>query len=83
MASLSEHLSQYVLYTEKGKDIEVPEKRLSAPTVVAVKDGNVLDVIESTVEMTDASKGAQKAISNQEIEDAEKAYKELIDAYLK
>ena len=83
LASLSEHLSQYVLYTEKGKAIEVPEKRLSAPTTVAVKDGNIIDVVESTVEMTDASKGAQKAISNQEIEDAEKAYKELIAAYLK
>lgn len=82
LASLSEYLSQYVLYTEAGKEVEVPEKRLSAPTVVAVKEGVVLDVYEATVEMTDEDGGAVKVYTKDDKKNAEKAYKELIEIYL-
>ena len=82
LASLSEYLSQYVLYTEAGKEIEVPEKRLSAPTVVAVKKGEVLDVYEATVEMTEEDAGAVKVYTKEDKKNAEKAYKELIEIYL-
>lgn len=82
LASLSEYLSQYVLYTESGKEIEVPEKRLSAPTVVAVKEGVVLDVYEATVEMTEEDAGAVKVFTKDDKKNAEKAYKELIKIYL-
>lgn len=82
LASLSEYLSQYVLYTENGKEIEVPEKRLSAPTVVAVKEGVVLDVYEATVEMTEDDAGAVKVFTKDDKKNAEKAYKELIKIYL-
>ena len=82
LASLSEYLSQYVLYTENGKEIEVPEKRLSAPTVVAVKEGVVLDVYEATVEMTEEDAGAVKVFTKDDKKNAEKAYKELIKIYL-
>ena len=82
LASLYEYLSQYVLYTEAGKEVEVPEKRLSAPTVVAVKEGVVLDVYEATVEMTEEDGGAVKVYTKDDKKNAEKAYKELIEIYL-
>lgn len=81
LASLSEYLSQYVLYTEDGKKVEVPEKRLSAPTVVAVKEGVILDVYEATVEMTERDSGAVKAFTKEDKKTAEKAYKKLIETY--
>lgn len=82
LAALSEHVSQYVLYTESGEPVQVPEKRLSAPTVVAVKEGTVLGLYEATVEMDEKDGGAVKVISKNEKEEAKKAYVELFNKYL-
>jgi thiol-disulfide isomerase/thioredoxin len=82
LAALSEHVSQYVLYTESGEPVQVPEKRLSAPTVVAVKEGNVIGLYEATVEMDEKDGGAIKVISKNEKEEAKKAYVELFNKYL-
>lgn len=82
LAALSEHVSQYVLYTEAGEPVQVPEKRLSAPTVVAVKEGTVIGLYESTVEMDEKDGGAVKVISKNEKEEAKKAYVELFNKYL-
>lgn len=81
LALLSEHLSDYVLLKENGKTVSTPEKRLSAPTVVSVKDGNILDLYEITIEMTDKDQGASKVVTKEDEKNALEAYKELIKKY--
>ncbi len=47
---LASYLDDYELTTEKGKKVSTGEKRLGAPTVVAVKDGVVVGYHSGTVE---------------------------------
>lgn len=47
--ALEEHLSDYVILFE-GEEYEVGEKRIYAPTVIFVRDGEVLGLHVSTVE---------------------------------
>ena len=81
LALLSEHLSDYVLVKNDGKTIATPEKRLSAPTVVSVKNGNIVDLYEITIEMTDKDQGSSKVVTSEDEKNALKAYKEIIKNY--
>lgn len=81
LALLSANLSDYVLIKENGKTVLTPEKRLSAPTVVSVKNGNIVDLYEITIEMTDKDQGASKVVSNDDEKKAYDAYKEIITKY--
>lgn len=47
---LDEVLEPYYLTNDAGKKINTKEKRLFAPTVVAIKDGKVVDIHVGTVE---------------------------------
>ncbi|MDE5888552.1 MAG: hypothetical protein K2H20_00880 [Bacilli bacterium] len=49
LLALANELNDYVLKTDSGKTINIGEKRLSAPTVVAVKDGVVVGFHAGTV----------------------------------
>lgn len=50
LLALANDLNDYVLVTNKGKKVNTGEKRLYAPTVVAVKEGVVVGFHEGTVE---------------------------------
>lgn len=47
---LDSYLTPYTLTTSKGKTVETGEKRLYAPTVVFVKNGEVVGIHEGTIE---------------------------------
>lgn len=81
LALLSDHLSDYVLIKDNGKTVATPEKRLSAPTVVSVKNGNIVDLYEITIEMTDKDQGASKVVSKDDENKAFDAYKDIITKY--
>lgn len=66
-------LEPYYLTSEDGKKIDTKEKRLYAPTVVAVKDGKIVDIHVGTVESQksgydDLSKEQQEELSNRFME---------------
>ncbi len=50
LAALSNKLNDYILTSESGTQVSTGEKRLEAPTVVAVKDGEIIDIHIGTVE---------------------------------
>ena len=82
-SSLTDYISDYVYYNAKDKKTTMKgEKYLSAPTVVAIKDGKILDVYESTIEMTEKDSGATKVFTNEDKTSAKDAFAKLIDAYL-
>lgn len=47
---LDKYLDDYVLTTKDGKSVNTKEKRILAPSVIAVKDGKVVDFHAVTVE---------------------------------
>ena len=82
-ASLSDYISDYVYYNAKDKKTTMKgEKYLSAPTVVAIKEGKILDVYESTIETTEKDSGATKVFTTEDKNKAKEAFGALIDAYL-
>ena len=82
-SSLSEYISDYTYFKSNGKkETYTGEKYISAPTIVAVKNGSILDVYESTIEMTEKDGGATKVFTTEDKENAKKAFETLIDSYL-
>lgn len=82
-SSLTDYISDYVYYNAKDKKTTMKgEKYLSAPTIVAIKDGEILDVYESTIEMTEKDSGATKVFTTEDKTSAKDAFAKLIDAYL-
>lgn len=72
-------LENYYLTTENGKKVNTKEKRIYAPTVVAIKDGKILDIHVSTVEsQTDPyeslTKEQEEELSNIFVEMINKVY---------
>lgn len=72
-------LEPYYLTNEDGKKIDTKEKRLMAPTVVAIKDGKILDIHVGTVEnqtsgYDDLTKEQQEELSNCFMELVRKVY---------
>ncbi len=72
-------LEPYYLTNEDGKKIDTKEKRLMAPTVVAIKDGKILDIHVGTVEnqtsgYDDLNKEQQEELSNRFMELVRKVY---------
>lgn len=72
-------LEPYYLTNEDGKKIDTKEKRLMAPTVVAIKDGKILDIHVGTVEnqtsgYDDLNKEQQEELSNCFMELVRKVY---------
>lgn len=72
-------LEPYYLTSEDGKKIDTKEKRLYAPTVVAVKEGKIVDIHVGTVESQasgydDLSKEQQEELQNRFMELVRKVY---------
>ena len=73
LLSLANNLEEYTLETSSGKKVSTGEKRLYAPTVVAVKEGKLLDFHQGTVadhdineknEIRDLTKEEEKTLLN-------------------
>lgn len=58
--ALANHLEDYVLYTSKGKKVNTGQKRVEAPTVVSVVEGQVMGFHEGTVDNHDGEKKLTK-----------------------
>lgn len=72
-------LEPYYLTSEDGKKIDTKEKRLYAPTVVAVKEGKIVDIHVGTVESQasgydDLTKEQQEELQNRFMELVRKVY---------
>lgn len=72
-------LEPYYLTSEDGKKIDTKEKRLYAPTIVAVKEGKIVDIHVGTVESQasgydDLSKEQQEELQNRFMELVRKVY---------
>lgn len=79
---LSPYLNDYILTSDNGTKISTGEKRLETPTVVAVKEGEVLDIHIGTVEdnMEDKNGIVRELTKNEEV-DLFNAYTILISKY--
>ena len=72
--ALKEHLSDYVVSFE-GKEYEVGEKRIYAPSVIFVRDGEVLGVHVSTVE---SQKNPKEELTDEQYEELYTIYEDYI-----
>ncbi len=68
-------LEPYYLTSKDGKKIDTKEKRLMAPTIVAIKDGKIVDIHVGTVE---SQKNGYDDLSDKEKEELQDRYIKLI-----
>lgn len=76
---LDEYLSEYSLTNEKGEEISTGKKRLFAPTVVGVLNGEIVSFHEGSL---DSQKSGYDALDDKEKEELKKIYVELIQKTL-
>jgi len=74
MDALSDHLTDYVVSYE-GKDYETGEKRIYAPTIIFVKEGQVLGLHVSTVE---SHKSGFDKMTEEQVEELYGIYEDYI-----
>lgn len=74
---LKDNLEDYTLTTKEGKVINTNEKRLFAPTVVAVRDGKVTKVHVGTL---DSQKNGYDELTTKQQEELKKIYVDLINS---
>ena len=83
MLALANDLNDYVLVTNKGKKVNTGEKRLYAPTVVAVKEGVVVGFHEGTVEKHEKDdNGELRDLTKEETKTLLKTYGDIISKFL-
>ena len=72
---MDEVLDPYYLISEDDKKIDTKEKRLMAPTVVAIKDGKIVDIHVGTVE---SQENGYDDLSIEQQEELQNRFMELI-----
>ena len=72
---LKKELDDYVLTTKSGKKINTGEKRLYAPTVVAVRDGKITGIHVGTL---DSQKSGYDALTDKEKKELKNSFVDLI-----
>ncbi len=83
LLALANELSDYVLTTDKGKEVNTGEKRLYAPTVVAVLNGELIGFHEGSVESHEIDKdGNVPDLTKEQEDELFKIYTEMISKYL-
>lgn len=83
LLALANELSDYVLKTDSGKTINIGEKRLMAPTVVAVKDGVVVGFHVGTVDNHNKDEdGKLRDLTKDEETELLNTYASIIGKYL-
>ena len=73
--ALEDHLSDYVISFE-GEEYEVGEKRIYAPTVIFVRDGEVIGLHVSTV---DSQEDPRKPLTKKQYKELYSIYEDYID----
>lgn len=80
---LANELSDYTLTTDSGKIVNTGEKRLESPTVVAVKNGEIVGFHEKTVTgHTLDENGALRDLTSEEESELLNTYAKIISNYL-
>lgn len=83
LLALANELSDYELTTDSGKKVNIGEKRLNAPTVVAVKDGVVVGFHVGTVDNhSKDSEGKLRDLTKEEETELLNTYTSIIGKYL-
>lgn len=83
LTALANDLEDYVLTTDAGKKVNTGEKRLYAPTVVAVKEGVVVGFHEGTVEGHEKDEnGVLRDLTKDEETELLNTYSQMISKYL-
>jgi len=80
---LANELSDYELKTDSGKIVNTGEKRLYAPTVVAVSNGTVVGFHEGTLDGHEIVDGNLPDLTKEQEEELVKIYTNIIQKYLK
>lgn len=81
---MASYLDDYVLVTKKGKEVPTGTKRLYAPTIVAVKKGEIVGYHSGTVEGHETDEnGVLKELSKEQKKELLKEYTNVISSYLK
>lgn len=76
--ALANHLEDYVLYTSKGKKVNTGQKRVEAPTVVSIVEGQVMGFHEGTVDNHDG----EKKLTKDQVKELTAEYTKLISSQL-
>ena len=79
---LANELNDYILTTEKGKKVNTGEKRLITPTVVVVKDGEIIGFHEGTVSSNKEENGKFEDLTKDEEKELKNMYQKMIKDYL-
>jgi len=80
---LANELSDYTLTTDAGKVVNTGEKRLESPTVVAVKNGEIVGFHEKTLDGHDLSDdGGLRDLTDDEEKELLNIYVQIISDYL-
>lgn len=82
LTDLAGWLSDYEIKTDNGKIINTGEKRLYAPTVVAVSNGTVVGFHEGTLKGHDIKDGNLPDLTKEQEEELTKIYVDMINKYL-
>ena len=82
LTALAGHLKDYELKTDNGKIINTGEKRLYAPTVVAVSNGTVVGFHEGTLDGHNIVDGNLPDLTKEQEEELTKIYTDMIGKYL-
>ena len=83
LIALADELEDYVLVSEDGKKINTGVERLYAPTVVAVKNGEVIAFHEGTVEGHDKDEEGNLAdLTDKQKEELNDILSKMISSYL-
>lgn len=76
--ALANHLEDYVLYTSKGKKVNTGQKRVEAPTVVSIVEGQVMGFHEGTVDNHDG----EKKLTKDQVKELTAEYTKVISSQL-
>ena len=83
LTALANELDPYILVSDDGKKVDTGEKRLGAPTVIAVLNGELIGFHQGTVEghVKDSS-GALRDLTEEETTTLLNTYSSMITKYL-
>ena len=79
LSLLDEYLSEYTLEGKKNELVDTNEKRLFAPTVVGVRNGEIVGFHEGTV---DTQENGFSTLTDEEKEELKKIYVEILNQTL-
>ena len=77
---LDSELDNYYIYDNKNKEYDTKEKRLYAPTVVAVKDGKITSIHIGTL---DSQKSGYDKLDSEQLKELENIFEDLINSIKK